>query len=300
MPDALRAAAAQDSAARCSVLSAQRGETMIGTAFVQRGVLLVEQPGPWGHAGLAASHFDPQVAAALQRRADDEDLRLLAIRRPGRTPADVVRRWAVVPAPGRPPSWSTFTRDDELLEARLDGSAGVADDQPAYLVCAHSRRDLCCALRGRALAATLAQRRPGRVWECSHTGGHRFAPIVLVLPVGALYGRVPTGELGELLMASERGQVLPQLLRGLIGYAPVVQAAIAHALAVLRLAEPGEVRVIDAAETVPGQWSVTVSARGAAFRATVATERVLTPTPSCGKPEPKPETEIHVTEWSLA
>ena len=294
MPDAPAAAA---STQRCSVLSAQRGEPMSGTAFAQRGLLLVEQPGPWGHRGLAASHFDGQVAAALQQRADQADLRLLAIRRPGRTAPDAVRHWAVVPSPGRAPRWSTFGRAAELLDVALDGSAGVADEQPAYLVCAHSKRDLCCALRGRALAAALAQLRPGRVWECSHTGGHRFAPIVLALPIGALYGRVPLAGLDDIVVASERGEVLPQLLRGLVGYSPVEQAVIAHALDTLGLAAPGDVQVVDAAETVGGRWSVSVAVRGEVFRATVTAERVLTPMPSCGKQEPKQEVEIRVTAW---
>ena len=273
---------------------------MHGTAFTQHALLLVEQPGPWGHAGLSASQFDPQVAAALQQRADDADVRVLAIRRPGRTPAGAIRTWGVVTSPGGAPSWSTFRRDDELLDLAWDGSAGSTDEQPVYLVCAHSRRDLCCALRGRALAASLALLRPGRVWECSHTGGHRFAPIVLALPVGALYGRVPTAELGDIVSASERGQVLPRLLRGMVGYSPVEQTVITHALVALELSAPRDVQVLDTAETADGLWSVVVHARGRAFRATVAVERVLTPMPSCAKPEPKQEIQLRVAQWSPA
>ncbi|NIB33002.1 hypothetical protein HBB16_16775 [Pseudonocardia sp. MCCB 268] len=38
-------------------------------------------------------------------------------------------------------------------------------------------------VRGRALAAELTPRAP--TWECTHLGGHRFAPTALVLPTGA-------------------------------------------------------------------------------------------------------------------
>jgi hypothetical protein len=281
---------AADAAERCSVLSVARGESMLGTAFAQPGVLLVEQPGPWGHPGLAASHFDPDVAAALERRADAAGLRVFAIRRPGRTPDDVRRQWAVS-ADGAV-HWSSFGDDAELLEVPLDGSAGEPDRDPLYLVCAHSRRDVCCALRGRPLAAALDELRPGRVWECSHTGGHRFAPIVLALPVGALYGRIPAGGAAELIAASERGEVLPALLRGLIGHQPVAQAAIAHALTELGVSTVEGLAVVDALALEAGRWSVRLSIGGVEYEVSLVVDTVDTPFASCGKPIAKRERRI--------
>jgi hypothetical protein len=286
--DALPAAAVM--AERCSVQSAERGESMLGTAFEQPGVLLVEQPGPWGHPGLRASHFDADVAQALEARAAEAGLRLLAIRRPGRTPEGIHRSWAV--AIDGELTWSTYERDAELLDVPLDGSAGRRDDEPLYLVCAHSKRDMCCALRGRPLAADLEALRPGRVWECSHTGGHRFAPIVLALPVGALYGRVPAEAAADIVAATERDQVLPALLRGVIGFPPVEQTAIAHALATLRMSDIDAVAVIGSDEVRPGVWVVRVVHASEQYDVSVAVETVSTPLPSCGKPTPKAEPQF--------
>jgi hypothetical protein len=94
-----------------------------------------------------------------------------------------------------------------------------------YLVCTHGRHDACCALRGRAVAAKLATHRPGQVWECSHIGGDRFAPNVLVLPHGLTYGRVEPARALDLIAAQERREVVVDLLRGRSVFRPPVQAA---------------------------------------------------------------------------
>lgn len=273
-------------APRCSLLSAARGEPMLGTAFPQRGVLLVEQPGPWGHAGLRASRLDPHIAADVEARAAEAGLRVLAIRRPGRD-GGRQRRWAVTVPDGL--AWGRFEADADLLEVSFDGAALEADATPTYLVCAHGKRDVCCALNGRPLAAALEALRPGRVWECSHTGGHRFAPIVLALPVGALYGRVPLHAVADLVSATERGEVVAPLLRGELGHPPAVQAALGCARVELDVAAADGLAVVAADEVRPDEWRVHLAAGGDVHEVTVRLATVPTPFPSCGKPGPKDE-----------
>lgn len=275
---------------------------MLGTAFTEPGVLLVEQPGPWGHAGLSASRFDAAVAEALAARARSAGLRVLAIRRPAGGFDGPRRRWAISRRGGAL-VWSDFGEDAELLDAPLDGSVGELDPEPLYLVCAHGKRDVCCALRGRPLAAALEARRPGRVWECSHTGGHRFAPIVLALPTGALYGRVPESDADgpeALITATERGEVIPALLRGLIGFTPVEQAAIGHLMIARSLRDPGTVTVRSSVETEPGSWDVQLrvctdpAAAGSQWLVRLAVETAEITYASCAKPAAKHEREIRL------
>ncbi|MDT5039692.1 MAG: hypothetical protein QOE51_677, partial [Actinoplanes sp.] len=145
---------------------------MLGTAFPAARLLLVEQPGPWGARGLRDSRFGTAAAELLEATAARAGVRVQAIRRPGRTPRDAVRRWALVDTRDGRESlrWGTFAEPAELIALPLDETPGTPDPDPLYLVCAHSKHDTCCALRGRPVAAAIAARRPGRVWVCRHLG----------------------------------------------------------------------------------------------------------------------------------
>ncbi|SDI94639.1 hypothetical protein SAMN05444157_0931 [Frankineae bacterium MT45] len=260
---------------RCALRAQLRGDPMLGTAFPAYRLLLVEQPGPWGHAGLTESHFDREVAQQLYRRTEAAGMRMLAIRRPGRTPAGQPRIWAYVDTrPGREAlRVGEYTEERELLDVPLDGSAGVADPNPLYLVCAHSKHDACCALRGRPVAAALAEARPGRVWECSHVGGERFAANVLVLPSGMLYGRVLPFAAAEFADAADSGEVIGALLRGRVGFTPQAQAAMAFAYEHLALREIDQLRLVSASPVRSGDALVRVAGPHGLIDITVRVER---------------------------
>lgn len=216
---------------RCAVASLRRADPMPGTAAPAAGFLLVEQPGGWGRQALTDSHLDHRVGAAVSGRAIAQGLRALLIRRPGRHPVPVRRRWAVVTSrTGREATWwGDYGADEELLTLPLDGSTGERSTEPFYLVCTHGRHDTCCAVEGRPVATALETLRPGQVWECSHVGGDRFAANVLAMPHGLYYGRVTPEAAAELVSAYDRGDVVPRLLRGGTTQPPAAQAALAHA-----------------------------------------------------------------------
>ncbi len=243
---------------RCAVAAMRRGDPMPGTAAPASGFLLIEQPGGWGRQALTSSRLDRQVGSEVSARAIAQGLRALLIRRPGRHPAPARRTWAVVSArPGREQSWwGDFGADEELLTLPLDGSAGTATEDPFYLVCTHGRHDTCCAVEGRPVAVALAAVRPGAVWECSHVGGDRFAANVVAMPHGLYYGRVTPDAAPALVAAHERGDVVPELLRGRTTILPAAQAAMAHARQVM-----GDLRIdaLTPAGTIHlgrGHWQV--------------------------------------------
>jgi hypothetical protein len=101
----------------------------------------------------------------------------------------------------------------------------TAVDGPLYLVCTNGQRDLCCARYGLPVYAALSERVGERAWQVTHLGGHRFAPNVLCLPDGCLYGRVHPDALDSLLEVTESGEVDFARLRGRTCYPPMVQAA---------------------------------------------------------------------------
>lgn len=261
---------------------------MLGTAFPAARLLLVEQPGPWGHDGLRSSNFDRATAQALLRRTGADGIRVQVIRRPGRTTRGEQRRWALVDCRDGRESlcWGGFDEDAELLELPLDGSTGTPDDQPLFLVCAHSKHDTCCALRGRPVAAAIEATRPGRVFECSHLGGDRFAANVLVLPVGLLYGRVLPFAAPEFVAAAEADEVVGALLRGRVGYPPTVQAALAFGYEHLALRERRALRVRSATEIVDGIAVVELTGPHGPLEITVSVEKVEAAGLTCANPRP--------------
>jgi hypothetical protein len=272
------------------VQSALRADPMLGTAFPAGRLLLVEQPGPWGRAGLVDSRFDRSVAHRLIAGLDPVGIRVLAIRRPGRTTEAGPRRWGLADCrPGRERlQWGSFHEDAELLSLPIDGladdgrarptvrgpqSTTVDDPAPVFLVCAHGTHDVCCAMRGRPVAAALAEVRPGQVWECSHVGGDRFAANVLVLPSGLLYGRVVESSASPMVEAADRGVVLEHHLRGRVGFPPAQQAAMAHVHREMPHLAVGDVRAVRAIRTEPGLIVVRVLAAEEHFEVPVRVEQ---------------------------
>jgi hypothetical protein len=212
---------------RCSFAADERGDPLAGTAAHARGFLLIESPGAWGHNALRESRLDAGVAAALAERAAAMSYRMLLIKKPGRRLERTQRRWAFVDStPGaETTTWGAYGSDRELLESPFQRREAAGATPAIYLVCTHGRHDACCALRGRAVAAALSRERPDDTWECSHLGGDRFAPNVLVFPEGLYYGRVLPSRSREIVEAHDRSEVVIDLLRGRAAFRPAVQAA---------------------------------------------------------------------------
>lgn len=201
---------------------------MVATAPPAHRWLLLEREGAWPTHALGV--FPRPQAHALSEKAARAGARISLIRRPRRHPAaGGPFQWAVadVRRGHEGIRWHTADSIEEVLAAPWDVSAG--EGEPVALVCCHSRHDVCCALRGRPVAAALQSVWPGRVWECSHLGGDRFAATMVVLPTGLCYGRLDEAS-GELVLAAyDAGEVVPQLLRGRCADPREVQAAAALA-----------------------------------------------------------------------
>ena len=261
---------------------------MLGTAFPAARLLLVEQPGPWGRRALVDSRFDRATALALQERANAAGVRIQAIRRPGRDTGTHLRQWALADTRSgiETVRWGTFRDDAELLELSLDGDAGTVDDRLVYLVCTHGKHDVCCALRGRPVAAALADVAPGRVWETSHLGGDRFGANVMVLPTGLLYGRVLPFAATEFVAAAEADEVVGALLRGRIGTPPAGQAALAFAHEQLALPCRTDLEVLRVGAFRDGFAIVRMASPHGELDVTVAAERMSVDGLTCSTPQP--------------
>ena len=182
--------------------------------------------------------------------------------------------------------WGEFGDDADLLELPLDGSPGEPDPLPHYFVCTHGRHDPCCAARGRPVTAALAAVRPGQTWQVSHLGGCRFAPSVLVLPLGLMYGRVPPAAAGELVAAAEAGDVMTGLLRGRIGHPPAAQAALGFAHEQLALPRGRDLSLVSTTPIDGGRAVVQIRTPDGVVDVTVRRERIDASGLTCASPGP--------------
>lgn len=226
----------------CSVAAREAGDPQVGTAPPARRWLLVEHPGPWGRAGYAGSGLPPPVVHGLHRWAEATSGRVVLVRRPGRAGQrrGARRRWFVVDSRFDHVATvtGTFTDEHELLDliGSTDADTGGAGcirpvtaghdvSEPLVLVCTHGRHDTCCAVRGRPIAALLSEDHPDRVWECSHIGGCRFAPALVLLPHGFVLGSIPESAAGRVVTGYHAGVIDTRWLRGRSSLAPIEQAA---------------------------------------------------------------------------
>lgn len=212
----------------CSAASRLLDESLSATASPGARWLLVEVAGAWGWNAFTESPvLDPEVGRALAARTHHAGVRLLAIRRPGRARGPVRWRWAVVDSRTGSEStrWGEASSAAELLDVPLDGSTGVPSDRPLIAVCTQGRHDECCAVRGRPVAAVLAERFPEETWECSHVGGDRFAATMIVFPHALSFGRMDDLDPVHVVEEYRAGRIAAEGFRGRASLPRVVQAA---------------------------------------------------------------------------
>jgi hypothetical protein len=295
----------------CSVLSAELGEPLAGTAATQSAWLVLEQPGPWGRDAVVESQLDPALGAELEGRTSGNGVRLALIRRPGvgQEHDPVLRRWfAASTHPDR--TWlatgvveqptDLLRIDFALLDAGKPEAVAALEheliDEPLLLVCTNGKRDQCCATLGRKIAVSVdALDRADRgadatpaVWEVTHLGGHKFSPTAVLLPHGYIYGRIDAARALRILGAARKGSLVMDGLRGRTTWSRAGQAAEIAVRAAIEEHGLSTVSVISVERTHPEPtpaWEVVVEVDdGRLFDVEVVGAMAFVPrAESCGK-----------------
>ena len=218
----------------CAAVSSASEEPLAATASRIDHWLLVEYRGAWARDVLGECQFSPELKKHLRRQlAALERARLLFVKKPERRSQTGRRVFFGTSRPGRERFFELeVEHQNDLLgfdfAAALDARGGRATplEGPLYVVCAHGKRDRCCARHGRPLYDALRREaQTDRVWQSTHVGGDRFAGNVVVLPDGLYYGRVEPADTRSLLAAHTAGQVDLDRYRGRSAYSFSVQAA---------------------------------------------------------------------------
>ncbi|MEY4348434.1 MAG: hypothetical protein RIS43_853 [Actinomycetota bacterium] len=211
----------------CSELAAH--EPLAGSAPHKRVWLIIEQPGTWGSDALVESSLPEGLGEELKKLQESLGIGVALARRPDlggveRRTTKRRRLWLAHTTPGgvRMRAGSLDDISDVLRwdwQAILRGELppiGRRSLDPVLFVCTNGKKDACCAKFGREIIDEL---RPdpeltGQIYECTHLGGHRFAPTALLLPYGYIYGRLNVERAREVLAAAWNVEVESQYLRG--------------------------------------------------------------------------------------
>jgi hypothetical protein len=210
----------------CADVARARGEPLAATASRVDHWLVVEYHGLWARDPLGGSRIPEAVKEHLRAQlASLPRSRLLFVRRPHERDGVSVfvarsrerdRRLAGVRV-------ETY---EELLGVDARASLDTAEPGPPLLVvCAHGKRDRCCALYGRPVYDELrAGAAADRVWQSTHVGGDRFAGNLVSLPDGLFFGRVG-GDAAGLVAELAAGRIDLERYRGRSCFPFPVQAA---------------------------------------------------------------------------
>ena len=189
-------------------------EPLAGTAKQESVYVLFEWPTAWSRDVLDGHTFGPGLTEKLKSKLKGV-AGLQLIRRPGRAGHER--------GTGRFRCFVVWAREGLVQDYVLNGPEDILDLDlehptgtclPLVLVCTHAKRDACCAIKGRPLAASLACEFEETVWETSHTKGHRFAPSVLLMPWGYSFGRLNVEAGRELVGKALHGEYFYPANRG--------------------------------------------------------------------------------------
>src|ERR1039457_2886742 len=264
---------------RCAEYSRAAEEEMAGSVKAVDLWLLVEYRGRWDRDAITV--FPEAVQERLRAlRSRIPKMRLALIRQTGRDSGPLTVFWAFSRERGPQLYRAEFGNYEELsFDVEQSGSES---GEKLFAVCTHGTHDLCCAQFGNKIYSKMRRlstaqivccaqfgnkiyskmrRLSGNVWHISHIGGCRFAPNVVCLPHGIVYGRVERSDCAAIVSRYKEGALLPPKLRGRSCYSKPVQAAEQFLRSAKQLTDVEELSVTRVEEIQPGQWSMTFLSR---------------------------------------
>ena len=246
----------------CSDYSRANEEQLCGTAKPIDVWFLIEHRGKWERDAI--NSLSPAARAVVQEvYSHYSRVRFGLIRQTGRTAGPLTGFLALSrESDARLCRFEIDSLDDLpstpilRLLAELRASEIEHRKQELFLVCTHGVHDRCCAKFGHALSETMTRIAGGAVWQVSHVGGCRFAPNVICLPDGVVYGRLRELDCPSLITSYAGGLIACSHLRGRSCYPKPVQAAEYFLRTERRLERLDDLELTHSQETSPRLWRI--------------------------------------------
>ena len=229
----------------CSLVSKANGEDLIGTAGTYEHWLIIEIPQPWPEEifqenstlksliGLFQElnfkhgvNLKPMLIAPDREYSYPGFTRVLYYYRPAKLFSQFEKQEFIVPESEAAALVTAIFK--HLMQQPNNLSHFQQYQQQTshireLMVCTHAQVDLACGRFGtpiyRRLRKEYASASNGklRVWQTTHFGGHQFAPTLVDLPQGCLWGHLESGVLDLLVHRNASVSGLRQYYRGWTG-----------------------------------------------------------------------------------
>ena len=236
----------------CSVTSKANGEDPIGSAGTYDHWFIFEIAPPWSEEFWREQPMLQSMLAVASEQIEQGNLRMrpLAIAPDREYSQEVPRNYVRLLYYYRPARlFAHFDKREYILPTEEVSALAIAlltDSQqlPQFescrrdtshireiLVCTHGNVDVACSRFGypiyRKLRLEHAAASQGqlRVWQCSHFGGHRFAPTLIDLPEGRYWGHLEPEMLDLLIWREGTVTELRRFYRGWAGLTQIEQIA---------------------------------------------------------------------------
>ena len=202
----------------CSQVARESGLPLYGTASETQVWLVLEYSGAWRTKAVDDNDLAAPVAAWFAEQAAAVQGRRLFIRGERRRAGGVF--YVAVSREGEQRLWQIAFDDLEELVgldvARvLAGNGGMtAVEETLVLVCTNGKRDQCCSLFGLPIFRAFSAESHLLTYQTTHLGGHCYAPVILTLPSGTMYGYVDPENVPSLAENVREGRIDLRFYRG--------------------------------------------------------------------------------------
>jgi hypothetical protein len=144
----------------------------------------------------------------------------------------------------------------ECFDFQASDPTGVPLSRKLFCVCTHGTHDGCCARYGSGVYEATSRLEGDDVWQISHVGGCRFAPNLVCLPHGLVYGQLQAADCSSVVTAYREGRIYLERLRGRSCHERPVQAAEYFLRTALQLRGLDELNVTSFTSEANGQWKI--------------------------------------------
>ena len=222
----------------CSVMTRQTGEPLAGTApFAKHFVFITWPKKYWQYEALKSKGGFPEGLKewmnTQSKISGKISIRLVSTKELTNKSADIYVYPEKIHYSNILPEEILGVLMSHFLKKGNSENIVKSIERDHILVCTHGRHDKCCAKFGKELADNLRMQVKDReenieVFDSSHLGGHRFAPIIIDFPTGRAYGQLTTKEIPDYLESRKQGMVYAPAYRGSVFLPELLQVAEAY------------------------------------------------------------------------